>query len=48
MMQRVDQHLKQELHVYLQLDNQNLLQHLKTMMFDLGMLSWHFKPPFDS
>lgn len=47
-MARVDQHIKQELHVYLQLYNQNLLEHLETMMFDLGMLIWHFKPPLDS
>lgn len=47
-MQRVDQQLKQELHVYLQLDNQNLSEHLETTMFDLGMLIWDFKPPFDS
>lgn len=45
-MQRVDQHLKQELQVYLQLDNLDLLEQLETM-FDLGMLIWHFKPPFD-
>lgn len=47
-MDRADQHIKQELHIYLQLDNQNLLEHLETMIFDLGMLIWHFKPPFDS
>lgn len=47
-MQRVDKHLKQELRIYLQSDNQNLLEHPETIMLELGMLIWHFKPPFDS